>query len=201
MFLTSPWVFLEDWGPFGPLRGALLCAAGPLCVQRPLAPSELCVQGPLHLLGASLHEGALCRDPPLQGSLCLQFAVPPLCTATPSVQPPPSEPLCRGPSLCTPPSHCVQGPPLCRSPSLCLLQDSLRFCKIPQDSPFGPLRGAVRRAWAPGPPLFFVFVFSYLPVPSRSLVPPLTERLKTLRPGEMPNMFVDVQTSMRAVSL
>ena len=112
----------------------------------------------------------------------MQFAVPPLCTATPSVQPPPSEPLCRGPSLCTPPSHCVQGPPLCRSPSLCLLQDSLRFCKIPQDSPFGPLRGAVRRAWAPGPPLFFVFVFSYLPVPSRSLVPTLTERLKTLRP-------------------
>ena len=50
--------------------------SGPLCVQGPLAPSELCVQGPLHLLGASLHEGALCRDPPLQGSLCLQFAVP-----------------------------------------------------------------------------------------------------------------------------
>ena len=63
------------------------------------------------------------------------------------------------------------------------LQDSSRFPKILQDSPFGPLRGVVWRPWAPGPPLFFVFVFAPPPAPSRSPDPPLTERSKTLGHG------------------
>ena len=46
-----------------------------------------------------------------------------------------------------------------------IAKDSSRFLKIPQDSPFGPLRGPCEKARAPGPPLFFVFYFFFLPVP------------------------------------
>ena len=38
--------------------------------------------------------------------------------------------------------------------------------RSPSDSPFGPLRGAAWRPWAPGTPFFSVFVF---PLPPRLL--------------------------------
>ena len=62
-----------------------------------------------------------------------------------------------------------------------------RFPKIPQDSPFGPLRGAAWRPWPlapPGPPVFFVGFFVFARPPAGSDYPgrPLNERSKTLRP-------------------
>ena len=60
--------------------------------------------------------------------------------------------------------------------------ESSRFLKIPQDSPFGPLRGLCGEAGAPGPPLFFVFCFPLPPAPFRPPGPPLTERSKTHGP-------------------
>ena len=70
-------------------------------------------------------------------------------------------------------------------PPCMVLQDSPRFPKIPQDSPFGPLRGAAWRPWPlapPGPPVFFVVFFVFARPPAGSDYPgrPLNERSNDL---------------------
>ena len=63
---------------------------------------------------------------------------------------------------------------------------SRRFLEIPQDSPFGPLRGLCGEAWPPGPPLFSVFCFPPPPRPLVTARPPTDREFNLAPPGSLP---------------